>query len=237
MLLAAKLTSKGSPSTAFAPSNRSSLTANTLALTAKDWVVRSGAGSLLTTLNCAEASTFASVDTATVKVIVASASTTSGNSSSKVNGEAMSNASRVKGALPAFETSTPNVASDNMGTSPNTTSDVTKSKSGPTTSPSSPWVVGPNSRRRPHQQTVLNGKRGRTVGVFGFKIQGPLPALPQWKGGGVRQAEQDDPQHTWLHVLHHGLQIPRKRWRRRRVQKFQPIRIVMDVPLTGSQRI
>ena len=53
---------------------------NTLALTAK--LVRSGAGSLLTTLNCAEAFTFASVDTATVKVVVASASTTSGNSSS-----------------------------------------------------------------------------------------------------------------------------------------------------------
>ena len=102
------------------------MTANTLTEATNDWVVRNGAGSLLTTLNVDEAFVLEAVDTAMVNVVEPPASTTIGNTSTRLKGATRSTVSKVKDAFPSFTTSTVIVASDSMGTSPNWTSEVAK---------------------------------------------------------------------------------------------------------------
>ena len=150
--MAARVTSKGSPSTTFSPPKWSSLTANTLTEASNDWSVRKGAGSSLTTVNVADAFVLDTVDTATVNVVDASASTTTGNASTKVKGVSKFNDSNVSGALPSFNSSRDMVASDNMGTSPNGRVAVAKWNLGPTTTASSSVVV--NARVEPSSPTI-----------------------------------------------------------------------------------
>ena len=157
MLLAARVTSKGSPSTTFSPPKWSSLTANTLTEASNDWSVRKGAGSSLTTVNVADAFVLDAVDTATVNVVDPSASTTTGNAFTKVKGVSKFNDSNVSGALPSFTTSRDMVASDNMGTSPNGRVAVAKWNLGPTTTASSSVVV--NSRVEPSSPTIKPSSR------------------------------------------------------------------------------
>ena len=201
MLLAARVTSKGSPSTTFSPPKWSSLTANTLTEASNDWAFLKGAGSSLTTMKVEDAFALDAVDTATDKVVEPSASTTRGNTSTKLKGDSKSTDSNVSGALPWFNFQRHH--SFRQHGHLQTDLDVAKWNW------SNPHLIvvwsTPGWSHLPRNQSVFKRERNISMRVLRFKRATMSSRLPR-KRRIVGQAEQHHAEHSGLHGLNQRLQ-------------------------------